>query len=209
MIGSFGDITCFSFDGIKNITCGEGGAIVTSDKKVLQRIQDARLLGVERDSEKRYSGQRSWEFDVTTQGYRYHMSNLNAAIGLAQLKKAPTLFSRRQELTAEYHRALSSLDSVILFPLRADHIIAHIYPIRVLNGKRDVLRDYLLKQNIETGIHYFPNHLLTFYGKQKGALPKTEQLYNELLTLPLHPDISAQDQDFIIANVKQGLQEIR
>jgi dTDP-4-amino-4,6-dideoxygalactose transaminase len=70
-IGSFGDLACFSFDGIKNITSGEGGAVVTSDPKVIQSVQDARLLGVQRDTEKRYQGARSWEFDVQHQGYRY------------------------------------------------------------------------------------------------------------------------------------------
>ena len=80
-IGSFGDLACFSFDGIKNITSGEGGAVVTSDPRVIQSVQDARLLGVQRDTEKRYQGARSWEFDVQHQGYRYHLSNLFAAMG--------------------------------------------------------------------------------------------------------------------------------
>ena len=78
-VGGFGDIACFSFDGIKNITSGEGGCIVTSDPEVLQRVQDARLLGVEKDTQNRFSGQRSWEFDVSAQGWRYHMSNIMAA----------------------------------------------------------------------------------------------------------------------------------
>jgi dTDP-4-amino-4,6-dideoxygalactose transaminase len=84
-IGSFGDIICFSFDGIKNITSGEGGAVVTADQELAQYIRDARLLGVEKDTEKRFSGKRSWEFDVRRQGYRYHMSNIMAAIGRVQL----------------------------------------------------------------------------------------------------------------------------
>jgi len=84
-IGSRGDIVCFSFDGLKNITSGEGGAVVTSDPRVIQSVQDARLLGVHRDTEKRYQGGRSWEFEVYQQGYRYHMSNLFAAIGRVEL----------------------------------------------------------------------------------------------------------------------------
>ena len=85
-IGSFGDIACFSFDGIKNITSGEGGCIVTGDTDVSSKIKDLRLLGVQNDTEKRYSGQRSWEFEVNAQGWRYHMSNLMAAIGIEQFK---------------------------------------------------------------------------------------------------------------------------
>ena len=86
-IGGFGDISCFSFDGIKNITCGEGGCIVTDDLDIIRKVQDARLVGVEKDTEKRYTGQRSWEFDVTAQGWRYHMSNIMAAIGIEQFKR--------------------------------------------------------------------------------------------------------------------------
>jgi dTDP-4-amino-4,6-dideoxygalactose transaminase len=97
-VGEFGDIVCFSFDGIKNITSGEGGCIVTNDEEVLRKVRDARLLGVEKDTEKRFSGGRSWEFDVTAQGWRYHMSNIMAAIGLEQLKRFPENASQRQVL---------------------------------------------------------------------------------------------------------------
>ena len=86
-IGSYGDIICFSFDGIKNITCGEGGAIITADNTLLDIIKDGRLLGVENDSDKRYKNSRSFEFDVKRQGYRFHLSNINAAIGISQLDK--------------------------------------------------------------------------------------------------------------------------
>ena len=72
-VGAFGDIACFSFDGIKNITSGEGGCIVTNDKKVLEKLRDIRLLGVQKDTDNRYKGKRSWEFDVLDQGWRYHI----------------------------------------------------------------------------------------------------------------------------------------
>lgn len=105
-VGSFGDIVCFSFDGIKNITSGEGGCVVTSDKNVLNRISDLRLLGVENDTNKRYSGERSWEFDVTEQGWRYHMSNIMAAIGIEQLKRFPEMAQKRQSLAKLYDTLL-------------------------------------------------------------------------------------------------------
>ena len=87
LVGSFGDIVCFSFDGIKNITSGEGGAIVTKDKDIYEKIKDIRLLGVVKDTEKRYAGERSWDFDVVDQGWRYHMSNIMASIGRVQLTR--------------------------------------------------------------------------------------------------------------------------
>ena len=95
-IGSFGDLACFSFDGLKNITSGEGGAVVTSDPRVIQIVQDARLLGVQRDTEKRYQGARSWDFDVQHQGYRYHLSNLFAAMGRVQLRRFEGEFKPRR-----------------------------------------------------------------------------------------------------------------
>ena len=100
-ISSFGDVVCFSFDGIKNITTGEGGAVLTADEDVIQKVSDARLLGVQKDSEKRYAGQRSWQFDVVDQGYRYHMSNIFAAIGLVQLSRFEREFAPRRRAIAQ------------------------------------------------------------------------------------------------------------
>lgn len=198
-IGSFGDIVCFSFDGIKNITCGEGGAVVTNDKKIAESVMDARLLGVRKDTQKRYQGKRSWEFDVKHQGYRYHMSNIFAAIGLAQLKKLEREFKpKRQKLARDYFRALSGIHGIIVFPDDYDDIVPHIYPIRVLDGRRDGLREHLLSNNIECGVHYYPNHLLALFGAGRRKLPVTERVYSELLTLPLHPDLTKKEQEKII-----------
>jgi dTDP-4-amino-4,6-dideoxygalactose transaminase len=205
-IGSFGDVVCFSFDGIKNITSGEGGAVVTDDEKVAQFVMDARLLGVEKDTKKRYKGLRSWEFDVTHQGYRYHMSNLFAAIGLVQLERFEKEFKpARQRLVRRYHEALKGIRDIILFPDDYNKIVPHIFPVRVLNSKRDRLRQYLLDNNIECGIHYYPNHLLTYYGAKRGELPVTEQIYNELLTLPLHADLMESEQNLVIHCVMEGI----
>lgn len=202
-VGSFGDIVCFSFDGIKNITSGEGGAIITSDRKVAKYAQDARLLGVEKDTEKRYQGQRSWEFEVVHQGYRYHMSNLLAAIGRVQLERFKKEFKiKRQKLAKRYHEALRTIDNIILFTDEYDKIVPHIFPIRVLNNKRDKLRQDLINNNIECAVHYYPNHLLVYFGAEKGMLPITEQIYSQLLTLPLHPDLTEKDQDRVINKIR-------
>lgn len=203
-IGSFGDIVCFSFDGIKNITSGEGGVVVTKDQKVAQYIRDARLLGVEKDTEKRYSGQRSWEFDVNHQGYRYHMSNIMAAIGRVQLQKFAGEFApKRQVLAQKYRENLGECNDIRFFDADLNAIVPHIQPVRVLNGKRDPLRAFLEERNIGTGIHYKPNHLLTYYGGGRVSLPVTEKLYEELLSLPLHPGISDGDVEYVGESVKE------
>lgn len=205
-IGSFGDIICFSFDGIKNITSGEGGAIVTNDSKVLSIVKDARLLSIEKDSDKRYSGQRSWDFDVKRQGYRYHMSNIFAAIGRVQLGRLVNEFApKRIELLKMYHKLLESNPRIKFQIQEADSfIIPHILCIRVLENNRDGLKYELEKYKIPTGIHYKPNHLLSYY-KTIYSLPVTEKIYNEILTLPLHPEIGIADVEFICKTINNYL----
>ncbi len=198
-IGSFGDIICFSFDGIKNITSGEGGAIITSDKDVLSITKDARLLAIEKDSEKRYAGQRSWDFDVKRQGYRYHMSNLFAAIGRIQLTRLDIEFGpKRKTLLDRYRYNLKDQNGIRFqqLPKNAD-VIPHIFPVCISDGKRDGLRLMLEQNNVQTGIHYKPNHLLSFYGGGKKSLPVTETIYQEIISLPLHPELGLEDVDFI------------
>ncbi|MBW8308958.1 MAG: DegT/DnrJ/EryC1/StrS family aminotransferase [Candidatus Paracaedibacteraceae bacterium] len=197
-IGEEGDITCFSFDGIKNITCGEGGAVVSSDQQLIATIKDLRLLGVERDSEQRYSGKRSWRFNVTQQGWRYHMSNLYAAIGRAQLRKINEFAIQRRKLAQLYKQNLSRL-SLEFFDLDLNQVIPHIFPVLVSHGKRDALRDYLLSKKIETGIHYQANHLLTKY-KQSGC-PRSEYFSDNILTLPLHVNLTDEDIKYITMQI--------
>lgn len=198
-MGSDGDLVCFSFDGIKNITSGEGGAIVTGDQAAGARVRDARLLGVEKDSDARYSGERSWAFDVTRQGYRYHMSNIFAAIGRVQLTRLDAEFApARVSLARRYRERLSTVPGIALLETDLGPVVPHLMPVRILEGKRDLVRAALDAQRIQTGIHYKPNHLLTLYGGSRDGrlcLPLTERLYDEILSLPLHPELTTADVD--------------
>ena len=199
-IGVEGDVICFSFDGIKNITSGEGGAVLSDDVEFIQKVKDARLLGVERDTEKRYQGLRSWEFDVKIQGFRYHMSNIMAAIGRVQLKKIPYIRKKRQGLAFNYINAFKDMEEIELLNLDWKNIIPHIFVIKVKNNKRNSLKQFLEAQGIECGIHYKPNHLLSKYNLGY-SLPTAERLYEQILTLPLHLDLSKDDQGFIIEKI--------
>lgn len=212
-IGSMGDIVCFSFDGIKNITSGEGGCIVSFDPEVTRLCSDARLLSVENDTEKRYTGGRSWDFDVHCQGYRYHMSNIMAAIGRVQLARLDGEFApARRRLLAQYRAELANVPGVALLQLdAADDIVPHIYPVRVLHGHKDAVKTVLAAQGIPTGVHYKPNHLLTYFKDmlpQGAPLPVTEQLYGELVTLPLHPAISEEEVSSICAALRKALESV-
>ncbi|MFA7254806.1 MAG: DegT/DnrJ/EryC1/StrS family aminotransferase [Candidatus Omnitrophota bacterium] len=202
-VGSFGDITCFSFDGIKNITCGEGGAVVTRDRKIAQFVKDARLLGVQKDTERRYAGQRSWEFEVVHQGYRYHMSNLLAAIGRVQLNKFSEFAGARQFLAKNYQKELIGIPGIELLPVDLAAVVPHIFPILVVEGRRDKLKAFLQAKGIETGIHYYPNHRLKFFSKKNTRFPTTDKIYSEILSLPLHPGLNPDEQKRVIAMIRR------
>ncbi|WP_319508430.1 DegT/DnrJ/EryC1/StrS family aminotransferase [uncultured Methanolobus sp.] len=202
-VGSFGDIACFSFDGIKNITSGEGGAIVTNDAEVLRRVRDARLLGVEKDTDKRYSGERSWDFDVSYQGWRYHMSNVMAAIGNEQLKKFSDFAEKRQSLLKRYQDCLVNMDSIKLLDYGQASIVPHIFVIKLCGSYRSELMEMLGEVGIQTGVHYKPNHHLSFYSG--ASLPVTDEIAPKLLTLPLHPDLTLSDVDYICDHLKHCL----
>lgn len=208
-VGGFGDVACFSFDGIKNITSGEGGCVVTDDPFVLARIKDARLLGVVKDTEKRYTGQRSWEFDVTDQGWRYHMSNIMAAIGIEQLARFPAMAETRQLRAREYDGLLNGHSRITPLPRDYANVVPHIYPVRISGmGNRQALQEKLMMHGIQTGFHYQPNHVLSLY--REGAaglpLPVTDAVCTELLTLPLHADLTAQDVETVCAHLKALVQ---
>jgi dTDP-4-amino-4,6-dideoxygalactose transaminase len=203
LTGSTGDIVCFSFDGIKNITSGEGGAVFTADPKVIDAVSDARLLGVMKDSEKRYKGQRSYVFDVVAQGYRYHMSNIFAAIGRVQLSRFEKEFApRRQHVAKLYTRLLCHNEDVRLIPMNYDEIVPHIFPVLILNGKRDELIRQLSEHDIQYGIQYRPNHLLTYF-KTDYSLPVTEEVYSKIISLPMHPELSDADVELICSIINQ------
>ncbi len=206
-IGSFGDISCFSFDGIKNITSGEGGCIVSDDMELIRLIKDARLLGIINDTNNRFSGKRSWNFDVSTQGWRYHMSDIMAAIGIQQLNKIDYFSRKRQDLAKKYDELLSFSNQISSFKRNYTSIVPHIYSIILpKTTKRDLLREKLYSLGIETGIHYLPNHKLSYYQNPRlGNLLNTEEIAPRLLSLPLHPDLNEEDLEFVVRSLIENL----
>ena len=199
-VGGFGDISCFSFDGIKNITSGEGGCIVTDNEIILQKIRNARLLGVENDTDKRFSGKRSWVFDVNSQGWRYHMSNIMASIGIAQFQKKELLFSKRRSAAKHYDEKLNNRSDIKRINHNYDLVVPHIYVLRIPSLKnREGLIKFMSDHGIEVGKHYYPNHLLNFYKANNPNLKLSisESLRPTLITLPLHPDLDKQEVDYI------------
>ena len=202
-VGSFGDVACFSFDGIKNITSGEGGCIVTDNKDVLQKVRDARLLGVEKDTDKRYSDQRSWDFNTKAQGWRYHMSNIMAAIGIEQLKRFSKFAAKRKKLAKHYDELLANHSIIQPVPRDYDDVVPHIYVVRINEMKnRSEIQQKMLEKGIQVGYHYQPNHWLSLYKNEKSrALPVTDSVFPELMSLPLHPDLSKDDVGYVASEL--------
>ncbi len=202
LVGSFGDISCFSFDGIKNITSGEGGCIVSDDLNIHQRSSDLRLLGVEGDTQQRFKKKRSWDFDVRHQGWRYHMSDLMAALGSSQLDRFIHSAKTRQSLAKYYNSKLKKSDLLKVMPHDYAEVVPHIYPVLIHpSADRDDLRMELSELGIQTGLHYKPNHHLSFYKTPNILLKRTEEIHNRLMTLPLHLDLTMDDIDYICDNL--------
>lgn len=208
-IGSFGDVVCFSFDGIKNITCGEGGLCVFADEAEARTAADARLLSVEGDTAARFAGVRTWDPDVKRPGWRFHMSNIMAAIGRVQLSRLePEFIPARRRLAAIYAEELKGLEDIALLRQSPDDfIVPHIQVIRVLHGRKEALKAALAANDIPVGVHYKPNHLLSLFRPEAGAqpFPVTEQLYGELVTLPMHPGLHADDVQRICAVIREAM----
>lgn len=202
-IGSFGDITCFSFDPIKNITCGEGGAVVTNDNNLAKLIVKKRILGISNDTWTRYKGLRNYLYTVVDHGHRYHMSDINAAIGLEQLKKINKFKSRKKAIVRAYNKSFKNIKGLFLLETDLSETFPFFYVVRVLNNKRDKLIAYLKEEGILTGVHYIPNHTQPLYKNFHIQLPITEQLFKEILTLPLFVEMAKEQLNRVIYSVRQ------
>jgi perosamine synthetase len=200
-VGGFGDVTCFSFDPIKNITCGEGGAIVTSDNKLADKVSRMRILGISQDAWSRQQEARPWAYDVKIQGYRYHMSNINAAIGLAQLTKLSCFRARKRTIVQQYNYHFEVLDGVITLDWSLEDCCPFTYIIRIKHDARDKFCEFLRRRGVGTGVHYIPNHTLEYFQPYASGLPITEQVASEIVTLPLYYDMTDQDVRTVISAV--------
>lgn len=199
--GTLGDLGCFSFDPIKNITCGGGGAVATNDDHLGTVIRARHNVGLETDSWSRLTGERPWFYRVVEPGYRYYMSNLNAAIGLVQLRRMNAFRERKRAIVRRYDEAFFSLDGVVVIPHDADTVFPFNYVIRVLDGRRDALMVHLKERGIGTTIQFIPNHLQPVFAEFAAPLPVTEQLYQEIVTLPLYYEMTDADVETVIAEV--------
>ncbi|HXN00274.1 MAG TPA: DegT/DnrJ/EryC1/StrS family aminotransferase [Candidatus Dormibacteraeota bacterium] len=186
-MGNFGDISVFSFDPVKLITCIDGGALVVDSEETVAQLQRYRLLGMDQSAKRMYTNNRAWTYDVPGQGFRYHLANLHAAIGLTQLAKIDEFIISRRRACRHYNAVLSGVDGLVVPQTDFDDVAPFLYYIRVLDGHRDALIDQLKAEGIDTGIHWIPGHRFSFLKEaRRGDLSVTDRIGSEILTLPLH-----------------------
>ncbi len=192
------DATCFSFDPIKNLTCGEGGAILLRDGKLADMLRSKKMLGIVRSSWFSFSRKKVEDRRVVQEGFRYHMSNINAAIGLVQLKKFKAMARRRQALAQRYDELLENNRNVSIFRRDYENIVPFMYIIRVSPDDRDELISHLVNAGIHAGLRYFPCHLQPFF-KAKTRLPVTERLAQEMISIPLFSGLTVREVRRIVS----------
>jgi dTDP-4-amino-4,6-dideoxygalactose transaminase len=195
MLGTFGDLVCFSFGPVKIITSLEGGALVTSNEADVQAVREMRMLGVDLDRALR-SNSRMWDYDVVRQGWRYHMSSMQASVGLAQLALMETFVRNRREYCRYYNERLAHVPEIVVPDTDFADVAPFIYFVRVLgDGTRDRLVGHLSERGIHTGIHFQGAHSFSLYSAARRAdLSVTERVADQQLTLPLY---SFMDEDVL------------
>lgn len=196
MVGSYSDICVFSFDPVKTITCLDGGGVVVRTEEELKYVRELRLLGMQQPSEVMYQNKRAWTFDVERVGFRYHMLNLHAAIGIKQIEKIDQIRSSRQAASKHYSKKLAPIAQVRTPNASFSEVNPFLYYIRVPKEDRDGLRDYLKERGIDTGIHWQPGHWFSLWKDcRKGDLSVTDAVGDEILSLPLHSMMSLETVD--------------
>lgn len=203
MVGSFSDICMFSFDPVKTITCIDGGAVVVRTEEELKRLHEMRLIGMTQPSTVMYQNQRAWTYDMKGIGFRYHMANLHAAVGLAQLAKMEKISESRRSACRYYNENLSGIAEVTVPKTDFVDITPFLYYIRAPEEKRDALRAYLKEQGVDTGIHWQPGHWFTLLKDcRRGDLSVTDRVGKEVLSLPLHSLMKTETLDRVIGGIR-------
>lgn len=204
-LGTLGDIGCFSFESKKNLSTGDGGMLVTNDNAIAERVRKLKWMGISRGTWERFNtGQtgRSWEYDVEEVGFKYQMNDIAAALGLVQLEKLERANQLRRGLVQRYEEAFAEVEGVQPLAQR-DYAENACYHMVVQLDERDALCDFLEGHNIQSGVHFYPNHFLPVYQPYRNApLPIVERVWQRILTLPLYPQMTAAEQDRVIDAVR-------
>ncbi|EPC8408828.1 TPA: UDP-4-amino-4,6-dideoxy-N-acetyl-beta-L-altrosamine transaminase [Bacillus thuringiensis] len=212
-IGSIGDMTMFSFHPVKHITTGEGGVITTNNPLFYEKLVQFRTHGIERNPQKLLENHGPWYYEMQFLGYNYRITDIQAALGLSQLSKLDSFIKIRKKYVDIYSKEFSCLSEIII-PKQLPQTSSswHLYIIRLntklLKCNRKEFYEALQRENIGVNVHYIPVHLQPFYqklGYEKGICPQAENVYEEIITLPLFPKMTEADVWDVIQAVRKVL----
>jgi perosamine synthetase len=216
MTGSSADIACYSFYANKTITTGEGGMALTDNPEWADRMRIMSLHGISKDAWKRFSKEGSWYYEITAPGYKYNMTDIAAAIGVNQLKRADDFHSSRERIAGIYNKGLKNLSGITLPSVKAGIKHSwHLYIIRVNNNESGISRNEFIEKltagGIGTSVHYIPLHLHPYYKENFGYnaddFPVASELYSEVISLPIYPAMSDDEIYRVISTVKTVLEQ--
>lgn len=208
-IGTIGSMTTFSFHPVKHITTGEGGAITTNDDNLYEKLIMFRTHGITRDKDLMNQDEGPWYYEQHYLGYNYRITDIQAALGISQMNKLESFLGKRRSFAAAYNKLLRGLEGITV-PYQADYGNSawHIYIIRLNQTKLGLRRrevfEELRKRNIGVNVHYIPVYYHPYFrelGYEKGICPVAEELYEEIITLPLYPAMELEDIYYIVENI--------
>ena len=218
MVGTLGDITCFSFYATKTLTTGEGGMVTTENEEYADRMRILSLHGISRDAWKRYTAEGTWRYDILEAGFKYNLTDIQAALGLAQLARCDAMRDARAAIAARYNEALTSLEAFETpsVPPNVEHAW-HLYVVRVnaaaLRINRDRVIEELKERGIGTSVHFIPLHLHSLYqrhlGYQAGDFPNAERQFERAISLPIYPAMTNADAERVIGALHDIAREYR
>jgi dTDP-4-amino-4,6-dideoxygalactose transaminase len=209
-IGTIGDMTCFSFYSTKPLATGEGGMVTTENDDWAERVRILRLHGISKDAWKRYSKGGSWYYEVIEPGFKYNMTDLQASLGIAQLRKVDWLWEKRKEIARRYTEAFTSTGGIITPSVKPDRESAwHLYAIKLkleaLTIDRNGFIEKLRERGIETSVHFIPLHRHPYYknafGLMPGDFPNAEWIYERSISLPIYPGMTDEEVSYVIEQV--------
>lgn len=212
-IGSISDMTMFSFHPVKQITTGEGGIITTNNEDFYETLLQFRTHGITRDERKMKENHGPWYYEMQFLGFNYRMTDIQAALGISQMKKLDLFVELRNKYASMYNEAFRNTPEVTIPYQHEDGNSSwHLYVLRLnldkLSAGRKEIFEALQKQNIGVNVHYIPVYQLPYYqqlGYEKGLCLKAEILYEEIITLPLFPKMKDSDVQDVIKAVQHAI----
>ncbi|HZD40207.1 MAG TPA: DegT/DnrJ/EryC1/StrS family aminotransferase [Terriglobales bacterium] len=218
MVGSLGDITCFSFYATKTITTGEGGMATTDNPEWAEKMRILSLHGISHDAWKRYSAEGSWYYEILAPGYKYNLTDIAAGLGLEQLKKCEAFFQARRNIAQAYHEGFAGLPEIGLPACKPESQHAwHLYVIQLqlerLRIDRNRFIEELKARNVGTSVHFIPLHLHPYYRNTFGYRPddfnNAAAAFERIISLPIYPKMTADDVDHVVRAVRTIVEKWR